>query len=462
MEISGFRAHGSTTVEVRSPITAFCGVNGTGKTTLLHLAACAFKGDYRLSTFFAQTALDKNQFTASARVAYHVLQHDGNPRSFSLSRRATAKRWSDYRKRESRQVVFLGCGDFLPRVETKDFVFRNAKQLSVLNSQAQQQFITDKACRVLGTHYDSISENAIAHGKHRATLLSAARGAIEYSETNMGYGEGRVLSLTRRLETVPEKSLILLEEPEISLHQSAQFRFGEYLIDLSVRRGHQIFLSTHSEHILRALPQASRQLLIRTGNGLDLLPGLSSSQAASLMADGHDKALTVLVEDELASYILAEIVGLENPVLLKSIRAVVAGYRDDKGQSIAGGKDAIKAAMKTLRNSGLKVAALLDADGTEDVSNFVFKLPGSKAPEKEIFANTAVQAFWESQYRIDLQAFLKGLSVNHHNWFDALAAAVGRDPIVLAGEAARVYAKSLHASDVKAIVASLKEAMDRK
>ena len=38
----GVRCHDDTLIEVRSPITAFSGFNGTGKSTLLQLAAAAY------------------------------------------------------------------------------------------------------------------------------------------------------------------------------------------------------------------------------------------------------------------------------------------------------------------------------------------------------------------------------------------------------------------------------------
>lgn len=37
MMVNGFRCHDQTIVDIRSPITAFCGLNGTGKTTLIQL-----------------------------------------------------------------------------------------------------------------------------------------------------------------------------------------------------------------------------------------------------------------------------------------------------------------------------------------------------------------------------------------------------------------------------------------
>ena len=197
--------------------------------------------------------------------------------------------------------------------------------------------------------------------KKSDSLLSSTRAGLRYSEIHMGFGECRVHNIVNTLESQPDKSLLLLEEPEISLHQAAQFRLGEYLLSLAARKGHQILLGTHSEHLLRALPQASRVLIVRdAGGSIQILPGLASSQAASVMADGHDAALTILVEDDVALCIVTELLAALAPHLVTTARMVVGGYENDQGQQVGGGKDAIASAMRTLRRAGLRVAAVLD------------------------------------------------------------------------------------------------------
>jgi hypothetical protein len=43
MQINGVRCHSNTAIELNSPIGAFSGLNGTGKSTILQLAACAYR-----------------------------------------------------------------------------------------------------------------------------------------------------------------------------------------------------------------------------------------------------------------------------------------------------------------------------------------------------------------------------------------------------------------------------------
>jgi predicted ATPase len=466
LEVAGFRLHKQTVVEFRSPITAFCGPNGTGKTTLLQLAACAYQDadatkSYTFPEFFAMGPLDPAPFEPQAQLAITAWQTDANKaRSYTLSRRPSS-RWSDYRKREYRSVLFLGAGDFLPRAEQQDFSFRHAARLTISDQTKCAVEVSKAVTQILNTPYDAIERAKVQLKDRSGSILSSSRGSLRYSEHHMGFGECRVHNLVETLEAQTPKSLILLEEPEISLHQAAQHRLGHYLISLATRKGHQILISTHSEHLLRSLPEASRVLLVRDAKGaVQSLPGLASAQAASIMTDGYDKALTAVVEDDVATSVLAEILAFKNPHLLGATRIIIGGCPNDKGRT-AGGKDAITAAMKTLTESGLRVAAVLDGDARADPQSYVFRLPGSKPPEPEIFQSTAVQNFWLNEYQLDTAALIAELAdVNHHDWFDRLSHRVNRSREFLVGEAARVYARSLGTATDE-LVAQLKDAASK-
>src|SRR5262245_13279922 len=132
--ISGFRGHSNTIIDIQSPITALSGLNGCGKSTVVELAAAAYRPPdgppYQISTFFAVGPLDPAPFLPTASVGFDDWQNNQTVRSITLSRTARSN-WSGYRRRPERQVTFISGDIHVPRVERHDFVVRKAAHLQV-------------------------------------------------------------------------------------------------------------------------------------------------------------------------------------------------------------------------------------------------------------------------------------------------------------------------------------------
>ncbi len=71
--------------------------------------------------------------------------------------------------------------------------------------------------------------------------------------TDVGFGVSQILPVIVLCFYAPRGSIILLEHPEIHLHPWAQAGLADVLIDAVQRRGVQIILESHSEHLLRRL-----------------------------------------------------------------------------------------------------------------------------------------------------------------------------------------------------------------
>jgi hypothetical protein len=279
-------------------------------------------------------------------------------------------------------------------------------------------------------------------------VISVHRSGVTYSEAHMGYGEGRSQYLINQLELLDDKALVLIEEPETSLHQSAQYEFGRYLVDVSIRKGHQIYLTSHSEWILNALPPASIMYLNKGESGIDIIPGLTPIQARSLMTQGHSKALTILVEDNFAKAILGEILRRTDPNFLTTV-----------GIHAVGGADEITKTIRSLQDSGICMAAVLDGDQAQVPKHNIFKLPGTNLPEREVFGSTAVKTYVLQTYGLNLDDFLSGLNgVDHHQWCSKLAERVSLEHVALANELARVYVSSIPEAEITNLWRLLREA----
>lgn len=74
----------------------------------------------------------------------------------------------------------------------------------------------------------------------------------EYRSTNVGFGISYVLPVITALLKAQSNSILIIENPEAHLHPHGQRKMGE-LIALCAARGIQIFVETHSDHILNGI-----------------------------------------------------------------------------------------------------------------------------------------------------------------------------------------------------------------
>lgn len=71
--------------------------------------------------------------------------------------------------------------------------------------------------------------------------------------TDVGFGVSQVLPIVTLLYYVPEGATVILEQPEIHLHPSAQSHLADLIINVSQHRNVQVILESHSEHLLLRL-----------------------------------------------------------------------------------------------------------------------------------------------------------------------------------------------------------------
>lgn len=91
--------------------------------------------------------------------------------------------------------------------------------------------------------------------------------ATGYSEANAGSGEVAVVQLVRRIENASEYALVLLDEPEVSLHPGAQENLKVYLLDAVKKKKLQVVISTHSPALINGLPNSAIKLFKTNENG---------------------------------------------------------------------------------------------------------------------------------------------------------------------------------------------------
>ncbi|GIL02811.1 MAG: hypothetical protein BroJett030_27100 [Alphaproteobacteria bacterium] len=112
---------------------------------------------------------------------------------------------------------------------------------------------------------DGFKVEEIADGSNRwQARVRTSPGASEVLLTDVGFGVSQVLPVVTLLQYVPEGSTVILEQPEIHLHPLAQAGLADVIIQAAMHRNVQIFIESHSEHLLLRLQRRIAEEMIRS------------------------------------------------------------------------------------------------------------------------------------------------------------------------------------------------------
>lgn len=80
--------------------------------------------------------------------------------------------------------------------------------------------------------------------------LNSVKDGVLFRPANVGYGHGFILSVVTALVIAKEKDMIIVENPEAHLHPAAQAKLMNIIIEVANKKNLQVFVETHSDHIL--------------------------------------------------------------------------------------------------------------------------------------------------------------------------------------------------------------------
>jgi predicted ATPase len=165
-----------------------------------------------------------------------------------------------------------------------------------------------KICEILGKNYSQIRiiEHSFFTESFEKTIYLSCDD-LQYSEAFAGSGEFAVISLVTAVMSASEKSLILLDEPEVSVHPGAQEKLLKFLADEALSKKHQIVFTTHSQPMIKNLPKEAIHVLYEDSNGrINIRSDVHPAEAfAAIGADFEKK--TIIVEDKVARKLVEHI-----------------------------------------------------------------------------------------------------------------------------------------------------------
>lgn len=335
-------------IEFSYPISVFVGENGSGKSTMLALAACAFhnidnfhqfsrkKSYFTYGDFF--TFSPEERGLQGIEIVYTIRQSAGDKPNNRWKK--PSGKWNDFNTRKCRNVVCLGINRIVPPSESSAHrSYKKSFQAEEINLDILAQ-IKSMASRIFGKNYSAL--RIFVHSAYRLFLVE--RNDVSYSGFNMGAGENAVISILLELLCAGPGALMVIDEIELGLHAKAQNEFVKVLKEICKTNKCQIICSTHSDIVLDALPPQGRFFIQSQANQTIITPEISAEYAFGKLAGQNSHELDVFVEDEVGKAIIGNIVPVRIRERIKLfeigsdqaiLKQMAARYREGKPNFIA-------------------------------------------------------------------------------------------------------------------------------
>lgn len=357
------------------PITVLAGKNGLGKSSCLH-ALYGVPLNKNIGTFWFSTAVDPIRERGSAdrnryyygygenrkEVLYSRIDRPGKPDYWETSRplkllgmkkiedegitRNSPVRknveYIDFRSELSPYDQYYYFSDFkkTTRMRTKqDFIRERSKFLEeVLRTNSYVK----KWTKVIGYAPVELSEEelevikfildksykkalSVKHSfftKEFKESIIFYNNDFNYTEAHAGSGEISVVRIVRKIFSADENSLILLDEPEVSLHPEAQKRLILFLSRMAINKKLQIVISTHSTDIIEQFSKESIKLLFQPENGvkIKIIEDVQPVNVFSNLGRTLPTKEIVFVEDYLVKLIFEKIIQLSEDKEISSLK----------------------------------------------------------------------------------------------------------------------------------------------
>lgn len=405
-----FRGLNALDINFTYPISVIAGKNGSGKSTILALACCAYHNEsngfklpkrntsyYTVSDFFIQHSAEMPPDGIDIRYYFavdNIMEVDPITKKavavpqIGYQRRWKSKggKWNDYDLRLRKTVVFLGIERIVPhseRSQSKSY----SKVFKDKAPKGWEEKVKEAVGQILGKNYKKFQY--LEHSKYSLPLVEV--GENVYSGFNMGAGENALFEIFSAIYGCGGNALLVLDEIELGLHAEAQRKFMERLKHACLDTHTQIICTTHSKEIFDSLPNEARFFIESINDKSRITDSISSEFAFAKMGVADMKEATILVEDGIARTILQSIlpVSIRSRVEIKIIGSAAALSRQLAAINVSGEKrptiaifdgdqrDKEKTNLKHARNMAEKESNVFDAWFKECITY----LPGDTWPE---------------------------------------------------------------------------------
>lgn len=343
----GLRGIRKLEIQFKYPLSVICGRNGSGKTTILAIAALGYhtveghfprgahlstqsqrvSAYYTFRDFFFKGPTDPDITGVSISWKY------ANRDPISMTKRS--EKWMHYERRPARAVHYLGVVRALPAIEQSVLRshFHSGRDITErvqLNADSLRRL-----SEIMGRTYRAADELY-----SRNYNLRTCASMSPYSSFNMGAGEDILIDLLGVFQSVPNGSLIIIEEIELGLHPQALSRLAQHIQEIIFQKRLQVVVSTHSREFVDAVPREARLLIQPGTEEHSILYSPTTRFAMGELSGRVEPEMSIYCEDVVACSIISRAlsgaqrqrvrvlpVGDKATIALQAISHVRAGLR---------------------------------------------------------------------------------------------------------------------------------------
>jgi ABC-type lipoprotein export system ATPase subunit len=308
-------------------ITGILGPNGYGKSTILHALACCFQApkkgqeDYKFSNFFLPhpDALWKG---SELSIIHTYRQGEWTYDKVDKLYEKTSDRWKPiYKRRPTRNVHYFGIDSCVPLIELEK---RNVKinYSTSLVSEDIINTILNKASFCLNREYTACNIHDTGKGKK---FIGVEANGIRYSALSMSAGEQKIFLLLEKIFKAKKYSLILIDELDLLLHDSAMKNLIKVLSERAQSHSLQVVFTTHRESILELEDLINVRHIFGTGEKT-LCFNETKPDAINRLTGSQPRLIEVFVEDDLSGVIAKKVasqLGISRHVSIQRFGAAI-------------------------------------------------------------------------------------------------------------------------------------------
>jgi len=184
-----------------------------------------------------------------------------------------------------------------------------SRRVSKINNLTNE--VKDRIEYILGKKY--AETKLIEHNFYDRNTGFAIRyktDKISYSEAYAGSGETAIVKLVHDLMNAKNYSLVLLDEPETSLHPLAQKKLINFILKQIKKKKLQVVISTHSPDIIEGMPKEAIKIFYEkqdTGK-INIIEDVYPENAFIHIGRSITDKKVIIVEDSLAKMIVEKVI----------------------------------------------------------------------------------------------------------------------------------------------------------